>query len=154
MKLRSVTQEIICSLLIILFVYTGLNKLLDYEKFRFELGRSPFLQDLAPFIARTLPVGELMIALLIILKRTRLLGVYLSFALMALFTGYIWLMLHDANDLPCSCGGVLAAMSWNDHLIFNIAFTVLALIAILLQDRINASSAQKQVPRPARNTGI
>ena len=153
MKLRSVTQEIICSLLIILFVYTGLNKLLDYEKFRFELGRSPFLQDLAPFIAWTLPVGELIIALLIIVKRTRLWGIYLSFALMALFTGYIWMMLHDANDLPCSCGGVLAAMSWNDHLVFNIAFTILALIAILLQGRINAS-APKQAARPVRNTGI
>jgi uncharacterized membrane protein YphA (DoxX/SURF4 family) len=152
MKPRIIIQEIICSLLVILFVYTGSSKLLDYEKFRFELGRSPFLQGLAPFIAWALPIGELIIALLIIIKRTRLLGTSMSFFLMALFTGYIWMMLHDAHDLPCSCGGVLATMSWNDHLVFNAVFTVLALVAMLIQGRIDASG-KKELARSARNAG-
>jgi methylamine utilization protein MauE len=135
---KSNIVEIISSLLIILFIYTGLNKMLDYDTFKFQLGRSPFVQPIAGFIAATLPAGELLIALALILKRTRLLGLYASFFLMALFTGYIWAMLHYSYYVPCSCGGILAAMSWNDHLIFNSAFTALAMIGVILQSKINS----------------
>lgn len=137
---RTTIVEIIGALLIILFIYTGLNKMMDYEKFKFEMGRSPFIQNMSGFIAATLPAGEILIALALIIKRTRLLGLYLSFFIMALFTGYIWLMLNYAYDLPCSCGGVLAKMSWNDHLYFNAAFTVLAMTGVILQSKINAAN--------------
>ena len=137
MRLSKITLEIITALLIFLFIYTGLNKMLDYSKFAFTLGRSPFIQPMAGFIAATLPAGELILALLLVFKRTRLLGLYASFFLMLLFTGYIALMLLYAYDLPCSCGGVLAALSWPNHLIFNIFFTILSLIGIILQSRIS-----------------
>jgi hypothetical protein len=132
---RTTIVEIISALLIILFIYTGINKIMDFAKFKYEMGRSPFIQNMAGFIAYTLPPGELLIALALILKRTRLLGLYLSLFIMALFTGYIWLMLNYAYDLPCSCGGILAEMSWNDHLYFNACFTSLSLIGIILQSK-------------------
>jgi hypothetical protein len=129
--------EIICAFLIILFVYTGINKIMDYEKFKFEMGRSPFIQNISKVIAITLPPGELLVALLLIINKTKLTGLYISFFLMSLFTGYIWLMLNYAYDLPCSCGGILAKMSWEDHLCFNAGFTILAAVAIILQSRKN-----------------
>ncbi len=133
---KATIVEIICSLLIILFIYTGLNKMLDYDTFQFQLGRSPFVQHMNKLIAATLPAGELLIAAALIWKRTRLIGLYISFFLMALFTGYIYAMMHYSYYMPCSCGGILAAMSWNDHLIFNSIFTVLALIGIILQSQL------------------
>ena len=45
-----------------------------------------------------------------------------------------FIILNFIPDIPCSCGGVLEKMSWNEHLIFNIAFVVLGLVAILLQN--------------------
>jgi hypothetical protein len=135
---QSTIMDVICALLVILFIYTGLNKMMDHEKFKFEMGRSPFIQGMSGFIAATLPAGELLIALALIVKRTRLFGLYLSSFIMALFTGYIWLMLNYAYDLPCSCGGVLAKMSWNDHLYFNAAFTLLAMTGSVLQRKLNA----------------
>jgi len=129
---RNTIVEIISALLIILFVYTGINKLMDFNNMKFQMGRSPFIQNYSSFIAYTMPPGELLIALALIIKKTRLIGLYASFALMFLFTGYIWLMLNYAYDLPCSCGGVLAQMSWQDHLVFNSAFTVLALVGVIL----------------------
>jgi uncharacterized membrane protein YphA (DoxX/SURF4 family) len=132
-KRKSAYVEIICALYIILFIYTGVNKMMDIEKFKYEMGRSPFIQNMGSFIAYSLPVGELLLALLLIIKRTRLVGLYLSFTLMALFTGYIWLMLNYAWDLPCSCGGILASMTWQQHLLFNACFTALGLTAIVLQ---------------------
>lgn len=133
---KNTIVELICALLIILFIYTGLNKMMNLDKFSSEMRRSPFIEDMASFIAYTLPPGELLLSLLLIAKRTRLLGLYLSFALMALFTGYIWLMLNYAWDLPCSCGGIISKLSWQEHLVFNGVFTGLSIIAIFLQSSI------------------
>ncbi|MRG48465.1 hypothetical protein GFS24_25340 [Chitinophaga sp. SYP-B3965] len=129
---KKIIIQVIVALFVILWVYTGYNKLVEYEEFRITLGRSPFIQPLAGFIAVVLPTGELLLALLLVIPKTRLLGLYLSFVTMTLFTGYIWLMLQYASDLPCSCGGVLEMMDWDDHLLFNAAFTVAALVAIVL----------------------
>jgi len=125
-------MEIIAILFIILWVYAGMSKLMDYEKFRFQLGRSPFIQNIAPFIAIFLPTGEIVIAILLTTKRTRSYAMYASFFLMLLFTGYIYAMLHYSYFIPCSCGGILSKMSWNTHLAFNIVFTLLSLAGILL----------------------
>lgn len=131
---RNTIIEIICSLFIILFIYTGINKIMDFAKFKFEMGRSPFLQNISEFVAITIPPAELLIALMLIIKRTRLLGLYVSFFLMTLFTGYVWIMLHYAYDLPCSCGGIIQKMTWNQHLYFNALFTTFALIGTLIEN--------------------
>lgn len=141
LRFYNITVQIIAALLLILFVYTGMNKLIDHTQFRTQLGRSPFLENMADFISYILPVGEILLAFALVIKRTRLLGLFISFFLMALFTGYIWLMLKYAYDLPCSCGGILASMSWQTHLIFNAIFTVLAAIGVFLESKI-------RIPRP------
>lgn len=138
---KSILIQIICSLLVILFIYTGLNKMMEYADFKQQMERSPFIGSMAGFIAATLPAGELLLALALVVQRFRLLALYLSLFLMALFTGYIWLMLNYANDLPCTCGGVISKMSWNDHLIFNGAFTALAIVGILLQSTLPVNKA-------------
>jgi uncharacterized membrane protein YphA (DoxX/SURF4 family) len=136
-KKKQTWAGVICALLIFLFVYTGIYKILDYTNFKVQLGRSPFIDKMNGFIAPVLPAGELLISLLLMIKRTRLAALYLSFALMTAFTGYIWLMLNYAPDLPCSCGGIISAMTWHDHLVFNACFTGLTIIGAILQGKIN-----------------
>lgn len=46
-----------------------------------------------------------------------------------MFTAYIIVILNYSSFVPCSCGGILEEMGWKEHLIFNIAFTILAAIA-------------------------
>lgn len=141
--------EIICALLIFLFIYTGVNKIRDIEKFRFEMGRSPFIQHYASVISYSIPIGELLLALGLILKKTRLLSLYLSLILMSLFAGYIWLMLKYAYDLPCSCGGIISELTWEEHLVFNVTFVVLTSTAIILQEKtthkIKSTSAKQKL---------
>jgi len=152
-KSKQTYIQLIASLLAALFVYTGINKMWDYDVFRSQLGRSPFIESFAGFVSATLPSFELVIATLLCippvkskisaiskpirhvfdrLPAARLIGLYFSFGLMFLFTGYIYIMLKYAYDLPCSCGGALAALSWRDHLVFNISFTALSAIGVLL----------------------
>lgn len=127
--------EAITAVLLLLWIYTGLNKLIHFDKFSFEAGRSPFLQHVPPLAIVIVPVSELVIAALLIFKRTRLPGLYASLFLLTLFTGYVYIMLHYAYDLPCSCGGIIELLTWEQHLAVNFILTLLTAIAIVLQDR-------------------
>lgn len=127
--------EIICALLIFLFAYTGVSKLLDYQIFRRQLGQSPFITSYASSLAWTLPIGEIIIAGMLSFNRTRLQGLYLSFFLLCLFTFYLVAMLQLSYFIPCSCGGVLQLLSWQAHIILNIIFILLATAGTLLQPK-------------------
>jgi hypothetical protein len=133
---RRVIVEIISSLLIILFVYTTLSKVFDYDTFRSQLGKSPFITSFASTIAWALPAAELLLALLLALPDTRLLGLYVSLFTMTLFTAYIYAMLHFSYYIPCSCGGVISEMSWNQHMVFNLFFVAISIAGILLESRL------------------
>ena len=127
--------EIISALLVFLFIYAALSKLLDFGKFRYQLSQSPFMTRFSGFAAWVIPLGEIIIAAALIIKRARIAGLYLSFFLMLLFTGYIFIMLKYSSYLPCSCGGVLSSMSWKQHFVFNLTFTGLSLSAIIIQNK-------------------
>lgn len=133
-RLRKNTMvEIISSLLIILFIYTSLSKLSGYNNFTVQLSKSPFITSYANTIAWSIPAVEILISLLLVIKRTRLLGLYASFFLMSLFTAYLVIMLNFSYYIPCSCGGVLQYLSWNQHIVFNSFFIVIAGAGVLLR---------------------
>ncbi len=51
---------------------------------------------------------------------------------MVMFTAYIVLITRFSDYVPCSCGGVLEKLSWDQHLVFNIGFVVLGFMAIVI----------------------
>lgn len=130
--IKSIIIETVCLLYVLLFVYAALNKLLDFENFQVQLGQSPLLSAFAELVSYTVPAVEFIIAFMLLTVRLRYAGMHAAFSLMVMFTAYIFIMLHFSPFVPCSCGGVLEKLSWNQHLIFNIVFVVLMLIAILL----------------------
>jgi len=132
---RSMIIEIICALFIILFVYAALTKLLDYEKFRVQIGQSPLLTAFSGWIVWIVPGAEILIAIMLVSIRLRLIGLYAAFSLMMMFTTYIICILTLSLYIPCSCGGVLEKLGWTEHLIFNIVFIILAAAAVLLSYR-------------------
>jgi uncharacterized membrane protein YphA (DoxX/SURF4 family) len=129
---KNTIVEIICSLLIILFIYSSLSKLSAYERFAVQLSKSPFITSYYKLVAWGIPAGEIIIAFLLAIKWTRLMGLYASFFLMSLFTAYLLIMLNFSYYIPCSCGGVLEYLSWEQHIVFNSFFIVIAAAGILL----------------------
>jgi hypothetical protein len=107
--------------------------LLDYTSFRQVLSRSPLIGDKAAVLALALPIIEGLVSALLFIPWTRLWGLYGSLILMSAFTLYLVYMISFTPHLPCSCGGVLKQMTWNQHLIFNIIFLLLSLTGVLLQ---------------------
>jgi hypothetical protein len=132
---RSLVSELVIGLLILLFIYTATSKLLDFSTFRHVLSRSPLIGNKAPVVAWILPLIEILISMMLILPRTRAIGLWSSFALMLTFTGYVAWMLAYAPQLPCSCGGVIKQMTWKQHLVFNITYTLIAFLGIWLYQR-------------------
>lgn len=118
-------------LLIILFSYAAFSKILDYQTFTIQLGQSPLLSAFAGWVVWFIPFVELLIAVLLMFRRTRLLALVTSFALMMMFSAYIYIILHYSEFVPCSCGGILEKMTWNQHLIFNLIICLLAILAII-----------------------
>lgn len=124
---------VIALLHIVLFTYAAVSKLMDFENFQVQLGQSPLLSVYATTIAVLVPSIEIVIALVLMIPKYRLKALYASAFLMFLFTIYIFMILHFTSFVPCSCGGVLERLSWNDHLIFNLVFVFIGLVAILIQ---------------------
>ena len=138
-KLQTVRFSILiplCSYLyVLLFVYSGISKLLDYETFTVQLAQSPLLSAYVGIIAPAVIGIELILSLLLVQKNSRLPGLYGSFFLMIAFTVYIYLILNYSDFIPCSCGGFIEKMNWTQHLIFNIVFALLALLAIVFSEK-------------------
>lgn len=133
-RTREVIVEAVCFLYIILFVYAAVNKIIDFDNFQVELAQSPLLSSFAGPVSYCVPIIEIIIALLLSTTRCRKTGLYLSLSLMVMFSVYILIILNFSPFIPCSCGGILDEMSWQQHLIFNLAFVILAVAAILLKD--------------------
>lgn len=132
-KIQNLFLEFTCLLYIILFVYAAVSKLLDFENFQAQLGQSPLLSPFADFVSYSVIVIELIIAVLLSIHRFRYFALWGAVALMSMFTAYIVIILHFSYFVPCSCGGILEKLGWTEHLIFNVVFVLLAIVAILLQ---------------------
>jgi len=122
------TISILCA---ILFMYAATSKLWDVQQFQVQLGQSPILTAYAEWVAWAVPLTEYVVALLLLMDRFRLYALYATLGLMVMFTTYIVLALHFSAYIPCSCGGVLEDLGWTEHIVFNLFFVVLAVIAIV-----------------------
>lgn len=142
-SIKSVIPDIICLLYILLFVYAAMSKLLDFENFQVQLRQSPLLSSFANWISWCVPLIELVISILLVFKKTRLLALYLSFILMIMFSTYIYIILNYSSTIPCSCGGILEKLGWTEHLIFNIIFALLAILAVFILSTSNTTKHKK-----------
>lgn len=116
---------------VFLFLYAAVSKLLDYELFRAQLGQFPFISSYANWLTWVIPSAEIFIALLFFSYSYRLAGLFASLGLVLVFTTYIIALLHFSESAPCSCGGVLTLLSWEQHLLLNVICIALAVIGII-----------------------
>ncbi|HEX2608998.1 MAG TPA: MauE/DoxX family redox-associated membrane protein, partial [Flavisolibacter sp.] len=104
MNKRQVVLESISALLIMLFLYASVSKILDFDRFIGETNNQPLPNSWTPFIVWTVPSLEIAISLALIFERTRLAGFIASTALMTIFTVYAAIvLLHLLEYVPCSC---------------------------------------------------
>ncbi|WP_192350307.1 MauE/DoxX family redox-associated membrane protein [Algoriphagus sp. Y33] len=116
-------------LLAFLFAYTAVSKVYDWGETRFAMYNQGFPGWITELLLYGLPLGELSVAVLLLIPHWRKLGFILSSVLMLVFTGYVgYIWLGFTERVPCSCGGVLASLGWGEHLVFNLVFLGIAVI--------------------------
>ncbi|WDF66111.1 MauE/DoxX family redox-associated membrane protein [Flavobacterium sp. KACC 22763] len=147
MKLNSNTKaaifETTCLLYIFLLVYAAMNKALDFEKFKVEMGQSPLLSAFADWMSWLVLIIEFTIVFFLLFPKTRTKALYAGFCLMSMFTAYIFIMLNFSSFLPCSCGGILENMTWKQHFLFNVFFVLIGAWALWLHNDNNNSINRK-----------
>ncbi|MBY0482183.1 MAG: hypothetical protein K2Q21_12560 [Chitinophagaceae bacterium] len=122
-------------MLILLMLYAGLSKLLIEQSFATQLAQSPLIPGpIVPWLAYVLPLGEILVAVMLVTEKFKQFGLHLSFLLMLFFTCYLFTLTILYHNLPCSCGGILGKMNYTTHIIFNIFYTLIALAGILLEN--------------------
>lgn len=132
---QATIKGLVTGLFIFLFAYTAVSKLVDLDAFQLTLHQSSLIENKARLIARLLPMIELAIVFLLLLPNTRQAGIYVATSLMLLFTFYVLYMLITESKLPCSCGGIIGALSWKAHLLLNAFFSGLGIFQIIYRDR-------------------
>jgi uncharacterized membrane protein YphA (DoxX/SURF4 family) len=145
---RATIAELIAFLFIILFLYTGISKLMDYDIGTEQIALSPILAPIAGFIVIFITIAEITTSILLFFPKTRIHGLRASLILMIAFTGYVFYLLTYNDQLPCTCGGVLEQLSWPQHLILNITLIILAIIAIRLSKRSAIATGNKSPLQP------
>ncbi|MEO8583413.1 MAG: MauE/DoxX family redox-associated membrane protein [Flavitalea sp.] len=126
------------SLLVLMYTYAAISKLLMYNAFRFEFLGHVLIRNYTGIIAWTFPVSELPIVCLIIMSGTHQISLRSDIGLLIFFTLYIIWMFRFYSSAPCSCGGVLSEMSWKPRLLFNLFFIGIGLTPLMYSREPNA----------------
>jgi hypothetical protein len=146
-------KEIIAIFLTLLFSYTAGSKLLEHDRFIFQLRLSPLPQIVvfAEFLSWSVPVLELGITIILIVGiftgRFLNKGLWISLILISSFEIYITAMLFSDKDLPCACGGIISLMSWKEHEFFNGLTIILIAIALIDFPKIRSKAAKEKYSR-------
>lgn len=123
----------VCYIYILVFTYAAASKLFDFQNFQIQLSQSPLISAFVVYVSWSVPLLELLFSLLLIIPRTRTIGLYACYFFMVMFTAYIFIILNYSSFVPCSCGGILEKLNWTQHLVFNLVLVFLALIALYLE---------------------
>src|SRR6187402_3754012 len=120
---------IITGLLVLVWIYAFVSKLLNIPRFKKGLLAEPFPDHVKRVLVWLLPPLELIISLLLVFEHTRLAGFYLSFLLLLAFAIYIGGAVMDFYDQSPSVLGIFfKSIRWERHLWINLLLTILALI--------------------------
>ncbi len=129
-KLTTILNSIIF-LLVLLWIYTAVSKLINIHEFERQLKNQVFGKAFTQWLFWLIPITEISAAIMLVFKSTKIYGLVLSLILMALFTGYIGLVLINFYPrIPCSCGGVLKSLGWYAHFWFNLFFLCISVLGI------------------------
>ena len=121
-------NRILSTVLIILWTYTGMDKLVRFSESRKAFLNQPMPNELEEVLALAISGIELLIALLLLFSVTRWWGYLGSLLLLSVFTTYVGLIWVGAFPrVPCNCAGILQSLGWAEHFFLNLGFMVVGI---------------------------
>jgi putative oxidoreductase len=130
---KRIVLEIICFLLVSLMLYASVSRMLDFHTFIDDINNQPLPNSLTQWLVYGIPGLQVLTALLLIFERTRMAGLALALVITSFYILYNILILTDFfGRIPCTCGGMIKHLSWQQHLVFSVFFAGVSLAGILL----------------------
>lgn len=128
-----VPKTIIQIILILVFAYSGFDKIIHWEQSRLAFQNQTFPDDLALALAHAVPFLELFLAILIAFPKTLWWGYLGSMLLLTVFTTYVGLIWVGAFPrVPCNCAGILESLDWNSHFFINLFLICLSMFGLTM----------------------
>lgn len=105
--IATISIYIIVLMFILLRAYASLPKFFNMKRFGEMLKTQAIPKWVAAILKWILPVVEVLTLYLLIMPETRLLGLYISFLMMLVFTLYVGGIMFPVYDVyPCPCGAL------------------------------------------------
>ncbi|WPR77690.1 MauE/DoxX family redox-associated membrane protein [Algoriphagus sp. NG3] len=141
-------DKIFNTILILLWTYTGLDKLIRWDASRKAFHNQTFPSELAEVLAYAVPMVELLIAGLLLFSVTRWWGYLGSVLLLTVFITYVGLIWSGAFPrVPCNCAGILESVGWAAHFWLNLGFIGVAVWGLV-------ANGHRDAQRNGRSTEI
>ncbi|WP_187248587.1 MauE/DoxX family redox-associated membrane protein, partial [Mesonia sp. K4-1] len=122
---------ILISILVLLFTYIGINQLIFRDDFELNLLNSsllPIPEMWVSLLSWFIPLLELLAVFLLLWVRSQYIGIYLAIFLLLMYTCYNLGILYIAPYIPCSCGGMLGFLSWQQQLWVSLGGLMIAIL--------------------------
>lgn len=143
---KNLFTEIMAGLFVLVFLYTAIMKFRDITAFTNAMEHSPLIQAYSTTLGWLIPALELLISLALIIPKTRIYGLIGGTVLMGLFTLYVGFILAGKGNLPCTCGGVIEQMGWEEHFVFNTSLMLGGIISLFIYYNIIAINRRSRKP--------
>lgn len=145
MRTKNMITELSIFILILVWAYTFVSKIFDFETFARQIKGAYLLSSAGAILPYILQVVHIGIILLLLKKSWRKFGLITSLIITVVYTGYLIYILKFAPSIPCSCIAVFRGINWNDQLYFNfvvLAVNIIGLVTFYSQKRTPHSSIQ------------
>jgi uncharacterized membrane protein YphA (DoxX/SURF4 family) len=127
-------SRVLSSLLILVWIYTGFEKLFKFEQSRKAFLNQTFPTELAEILSYSVPITELLIASLLLFPVTRWWGYLGSTLLLTVFVTYVGLIWVGAFPrVPCNCAGIIESLGWGAHFVLNMFLIGAAVLGLRLE---------------------
>jgi hypothetical protein len=121
----------------VLFAYSAGAKIFDLPGYRSRIGDLPLPLWIAQPLTWLVPSVEILVVVLLLVPRTRLVGLISAVSLLVVFSVYL-LYLTQYPILSCACGGMLEQIGTGWHLSLNGGFILLGAAGLRNKIKYNA----------------
>jgi len=107
-------------ILITLWAYSFLSKIINYQGFRVSILNQPFSNSFGETISIVIPVIEFLLLVMFFVQRLRGIAYLGSLVVLSIFSTYVGLVVLDAFEkIPCGCAGIFERIGWEAHFSVN-----------------------------------
>lgn len=139
--------KLIAITLAVLFASTAVDKLEYYALFSSQLQHFPFSIRELYKQAWIIPIAELIIAVSLLLRATRVKGLFVSLIVLSSYALYLTGMLESRFYCICHCGEPFQSLTLRMHIVFTLVCLLFTGVGVVLSARATESSSFAQPER-------